>query len=107
MDADKIKFGFISRGIFQGLCALGVLVAFCFPEILVHYLVLIVFLGFGLKPLIEKSKLHAILEAFGERIEERRYKSITAKRRKEISLEQHNEKYRRKRTKDPRLPKNW
>lgn len=104
---DKFEFGFIAQGIFKAICAMGIFVAIIAPEKIAHYMALILFLGFGLKPLIKITKLHTIVETLGERISEHRYRGITERRKNEITRKEHNEKYRRKRTKDPRLPKNW
>jgi len=107
LSKEDFRWGPIARGLYTGLIWATVVIGFTYPFWLVHYLALLLFLGFALRPLLAGSGLYAIygniVEAFGAW----RWRKRIAKRRQEIASKQRDAPYRHKRVKDPRLPKNW
>lgn len=89
------------------MCYAVIIVPFYWPEYFLLYLVLLIFLGFGLKPLLEKTGLFAFYQNLLVRFSDRRYRGVNAKRMVEIERKERDDKYRRSRIKDPKLPKNW
>jgi hypothetical protein len=107
MRGHRFEYGPLARGIFMALMWLTPLVAFVAWEFLLWYLLMLVFLGLGLRPLLEKTGIHALYETVSVAIEERLYRGFTEKRRKEIERAARRKRYKRFGPEDPRLPKNW
>jgi hypothetical protein len=107
MNKHDFKYGPISIGVFQGVCAVSILVPFVYPEYIAHYLILIFFLAFSLRPILLKTGLHELIQSIGAHFGKWHYRGITGKQRKEIDRKLRDDKYRRQCKKDPKLPKNW
>lgn len=102
------EFGPLSRGIFHALLAVALVIPLYFPEYTAHYFFLLLFLGLGLKPLLQATGLNvywARIEApFRKRWSER---ELEAHRRSvEQRVRQDALKKRRHRG-DTKLPRNW
>jgi len=107
MSADKLVYSPIAVGIYQGICVAGTLVPFYFPDKIFHYIIFVLFFGLGLKPFLEKTGLYDLYRQFAEKYLDWRYEAIIKRRTEETDQKNRNDKYRRSRKKDPRLPKNW
>jgi hypothetical protein len=77
------------------------------PGWLIYYLPLLLFLGLGLRPLLEITGAYELFSRLQDRIEETRWKKITEERRLEVERKARDKKYKSQRQKDPRLPPNW
>lgn len=91
----------------MALVWLVVLTAFAFPELLHWHLLLVLFLGLGLRPLLEKTGIYALYAHVTALIAERRDRKFVETRRREIERKRRRKMYRRFGHDDPRLPKNW
>lgn len=103
----QFEWGPLARGVYTALLCLTVLVSWLYPEYLFHYMGLLVFLGVFLRPLIERSGLYDAYSRFAFALSERRWRKVNERRRHEVYLAERDKKYRARRTRDPKLPKNW
>ena len=103
----EFEYGFIAKGVFLGLVASSVVVALYFPDRWLHYLGFLLFLGLGLRPLLERTGLYRLWNTVQGFFIERWNRKYLRKRRQEVDRRLRDEKYRGKRYKDPKLPKNW
>jgi hypothetical protein len=107
MSEHKFEYGPLSRGIYIALLWLVILTAFVFPELLHWHLLLVLFLGLGLRPLLEKTGLYDLYTHVTVSIAERWDRKFVETRRREIERKRRRKMYRRFGKDDPRLPKNW
>lgn len=107
MTGHKFEYGPLSRGIYIALLWLMVLTATIFPELLLWHILLVLFLGLGLRPLLEKSGLYDLYTHVTVSIAERWNRKFVETRRQEIERKRRRKMYRRFGNDDPRLPKNW
>jgi hypothetical protein len=107
MPDSKFEYGPISRGVYIALISATTLVPFFFMELLGHYLLLLVFLGFGLRPLLLKTGIYSMWQHSTESAHEKLNKKHTEKRSLEIERKVRDQKYRGGHRKDSRLPKDW
>lgn len=77
------------------------------PRVLFWYVPLLVFLGLGLKPVLEVTGFGALLVNLVEKRQAKRWKRIEEQERLKVKQKQRDDKYRHQRVRDPRLPKNW
>ena len=107
MSEHKFEYGPVSKGIYMALIAFGLVVPYIYPDKTVHYFFFIVFLGLGLRPLLEITGLHSLFQAINDSIFGKSKRRKLEQRRREIDLKLRNEKYKKSRFRDSRLPKNW
>ena len=107
MSGQKWEWGTVSTGIYRGMLWATIPVAFANPNFLLWYCPLLFFLGLCLKPLLEVTGLSDVLINLPEKWEAKRWRKVEDKVRREIRQKQRDAKYRNRRVKDPRLPKNW
>lgn len=107
MTDKHFKYGPIAIGTFVALICLSVVVMFSFPNLLGYYFLFMAFLGLGLRPLIIRTGLNEFFETMLVSTEAGLERNFLKKRRMEIDRQVRDRKYRNKRVKDPRLPKNW
>ena len=107
MSSNKFKYGPLAIGIYVALISLLVVIMAAFPNLFIYYIFLLIFLGIGLRPLLEKTGIYAFYQTLRTRLVEKLDRKFLAKRKMEIDRKRRDQKYRNKRTKDPRLPKNW
>lgn len=78
-----------------------------YPQYLNYYIALLIFLGVVLKPLLIKTGAYdfflAITNSFSEKREARRNETIA----REVERKERDKRYKSRRVKDPKLPKNW
>ncbi len=91
----------------MALVWLVILTAIAFPELLIWHLLLVLFLGLGLRPLLEKTGLYDLYAQVTVSIAERWDRKFVEERRREIERDKRRKIYRRFGNDDPRLPKNW
>jgi hypothetical protein len=107
MRGHRFEYGPLPRGVFIALVWMTPVVAIVWWDLLLWHLLLLAFLGLGLRPLLEKTGIHALYQHVMVTIEERMYRGFTEKRRKEIERAARRKRYKRFGPEDPRLPKNW
>ena len=107
MSEPKFQWGPVSRSIYVGMLWFTIVVSWHYSEYLTQYVLLLVFLGLGLRPLLEVTGLYAMFSKLTASIDEYRWAEIKALRTREVQLAARNMKYKSTRRKDPRLPKNW
>jgi hypothetical protein len=103
----QFEYGPVARGVYYALISATSLVPFVAMELIGYYLLLLVFLGFGLKPLIIKTGIHSLWQHSTESVHEKVHKKHTEQHCLEIERKSRDKKYRRGHRKDSRLPKNW
>lgn len=107
MAEPQFTWGPLARGLYTGMLWMTIIVAWHFDHYLYHYFALLIFLGLGLRPLLEKTGLYERFAAFMANREERKWRKTKREAVKKVEREKQAQKYKHRRTKDPRLPKNW
>lgn len=107
MREPKFEWGPLPRGIYIGMLWFTIVIGWHFTNLLIYYVPLLIFLGIGLRPFLEISGLYDFFCALSEKIEDKRWDKINAKRRKEVQSAERAKKYKNMRYKDPKLPKDW
>lgn len=107
MAEHKFEYGPFARGVYIALIWFVILTAIVFPELLHWHLLLVFFLGLGLRPLLEKTGLYELYAHVTASFAEKRDRKFVEKRRREIERKRQRKMYRRFGNDDPRLPKNW
>jgi hypothetical protein len=107
MSHRKFEYGPLAVGIFMALVAVIAPVGMYFPEWQLYYLLFLFFLGFGLRPVLEVTGLLAVCESVLESLRERWNRKFVEQKRRQVDRKVRDEKYRKSRYRDPRLPKNW
>ena len=103
----QFEYGPLARGAYTAMICLIPLVAILVPAYTLYYLGLLLFLGFGLRYVLEATGLYSALTGVGLVAQDRMERKFLENRRREIELRQRDEIYRKSHRKDPRLPKNW
>lgn len=73
---NNFEYGPIARGIYTAMLWLVWLVPFVFPEYFFFYLLLLIFLGLGLRPLLLKTGIYSIFQRVKKRYTEWRNKNL-------------------------------
>ena len=107
MREPKFQWGPLPRGIYIGMLWLTILVGWHFSTLLIHYILFLIFLGVGLRPLLEITKLYDLFSFLSEKLDENKWRKINEQRRREVQRLERNKKYKSMRYKDPKLPKDW
>jgi hypothetical protein len=107
MTEEKFEWGPLSRGIYTAMLWFTVLLGWVAADWLVYYVPLLIFLGLGLRPLLEITGLYVLFSGLLNKVDAARWTKITEKRRLQIERKTRDKKYKDRRTKDPRLPPNW
>jgi len=110
---DEFEFGPLARGIFMalmwGTLPMAVLAGkgMVAPIWFLLYAGGLVFLALGLKPLLVRTGWLGLLRQVQVELEDRYYADFEAERRQEVDRRQRDQKLRRQRYRDPKLPPNW
>ncbi len=107
MTERKFEYGPIFSGVYTALLPLAALVALIWPEWILAYLGLLLFLGFGLRPLLEWSGLLERYSDMEATLEESMHRKYVDKKRRQIERTERDKKYKYSHHRDPRLPPNW
>ena len=106
------KYGTLARAIFIGLIGLTPLwwviakPTAIFGLMALH-VCLLLFLAFGLKPLLLKSGLYQRYSEARHRVGEKRWQRLTEQRRAEVEAAKRRTQIKHSRTRHADLPKNW
>lgn len=103
----RFEYGPLARGSFIALVCLLPLTMVLSADWLAWHVLLILFLGIGLRPLLEWSGLYTVYARLAVAWQERWHRDFTAQRRREIERKQRRARYKRFGPEDPRLPKKW
>ena len=103
----KFLWGPLARAIYIGMLWFTIVIGWHFSNFLIYYIPLLIFLGIGLRPLVEHSGVYDFYEHYSEKIVEGKWGKIGKKKGIEIDRKVRDKKYRQNRVKDSRLPKNW
>lgn len=107
MRKPKFEWGPIPHGIYIGMLWFTIVIGWHFTNLLIYYVPLLVFLGIGLRPLLEVTELYDFFSAVTQEIDEKRWEKINTKRRREVQNAERIKKFKNMRYKDPKLPKDW
>ncbi len=72
MHEPKFHYGPIAKGVYGGLWPLSILVAIIAIEMLGYYLIFLLFLGIGLRPVLEKTGMYDLYIHIREKLSDRR-----------------------------------
>lgn len=103
----KFEYGPLPVGIFMALVAVIVPIGMYYPDWIFRYLMFLLFLGLGLRPLLVMTGMLSVSQSLLQSLEEKRNKKFVEQKRREVELKMQLEKYRKSRYRDPRLPKDW
>lgn len=110
---DEITFGPLARGIYIALMWLTVLLGAVAADTawarawLPWHILLLLFLGLGLKPLLRHTGLHHWWRSQMATLQAKRHADHHAEAAQKVERERRDEKLRKSRVRDPRLPKRW
>lgn len=107
LHVNQFEYGPLARGSFMALIWLLPLTAILFPGMLAWHALLLLFLGVGLRPLLEHTGAYALYTRLETAFRERWNHDFTERRRCEVERKARRARYRRFGPEDPRLPKNW
>ena len=107
MSSKRFEYGPLARGLYTALMWLMLPVAYQYPAYLLHYAGFLLFLGLGLRPLIEALGLDHSLGSLLASADDRLHRRFLEKRRRAVERKVRDDRYRRSRVRDPRLPRNW
>lgn len=77
------------------------------PKVLVYYFPALIFIGLGLRPLLERTNLYNLFQALLIKKEDASWSKINKQRRREVEQQERSKTLKQQRIQDPRLPKNW
>ncbi len=107
MAGKQFEYGPVARGIYIALISGVFLVAWVVPGWLVYYIGFLLFLGLGLRPLLERSGVaHHFFEVVAD-VDDRLHRKRELKRRAQIERQQRDKKYKHSHYRDPKLPPRW
>ena len=107
MAEKQFEYGPLPRGIYTGLLCTSFLVAWVIPQWLGYYLLFLLFLGLGLRPLLERTGLARKWQEMFADADDRLHSKREHKRRLEIERRERDKKYRYTHYRDPKLPRRW
>lgn len=107
MKDHQFEYNLLARAIYMALLWMTLLISWVYPEHLLAYVLLMLFLGLGLRPLLEKTGLASSLQAIWYRLIDRREKKSREEKDRQLQRKIRDDQYRRSRIRDKRLPKNW
>lgn len=91
---NSFEYGPLSRGTLYALFALGPVVAVYFPGYLDRYVILLLFLALGLRPLLEFTGLWRLWERFEARLPGRWSEKALARHRAKIDARERQKRAR-------------
>ncbi len=107
MHEKEFEYGPVARGAYIALIAVLPVLPLVRPGIVLEYLCFLIFLGFGLRPLLQYTGLYQLFHLGGGKLRDRADRKFLQQRRMEIDRKARDEKYRKSHYRDPKLPKRW
>ena len=103
----EFEYGPAAKGAFIALICIAPLVSSIIPDALPHYLLFLLFLGLGLRPLLVSTGLHRFWRPDRADIEGSQARNFVERRRASIDMQARMRRLRYSSYRQPRLPKNW
>lgn len=107
MKTPIFEWGPVSRGVYIALLWLTLPVLYLGVKQSVGYVLFLIFLPFGLRPVLEVTGLFNVYQSLVAALHDKANKRISTKKFIEIDKRERILKHRRSRARDPSLPKNW
>ena len=107
MPGHKFRYGPLAKGIYLGMLSAALVVAIYYPDWFPHYLGLLLFLGLGLRPILEATGLHDFFPWLFDRFDSRLNEKKLERRRREIDRRERDKRRRYSHYRDPDLPDRW
>jgi hypothetical protein len=106
MQEHQFEYKLLVKAIYTALLWMSLLINWIYPEHLLPYLLLMLFLGLGLRPLMEITGVVSFFQKIRYRLTESRVKEFREEKERQAQRKIRDDKYRRSRIRDKRLPKN-
>ena len=103
----QFEYSPLMQGAYRGLLWVILPMPLLGIDVFIAYVLFLLFLGFGLRPLLERTGLYRLLSHYLVVFEEKTSKRFMEKRAAEIDRKARDEKFRKRRLKHPDLPRNW
>ncbi len=103
----QFEYSPLVQGVYRGLLAATLPMPIMGQDFFIGYVCVLLFLGFGLRPLLERTGLYRLLNHYLVVFEEKTSKRYLEKRAAEIDRKARDDKHRRRRLKHPDLPRHW
>lgn len=103
----QFEYSPLARGSFQAFICVAPVIYLLGPEIFVAYILVMLFLAIGLRPLLERTGLYRTFNHYLVVFEEKHSKRFMEKRAAEIDRKIRDDKYRNRHRKHKDLPKHW
>lgn len=103
----QFEYSPLVQGVYRGLACAAVPLPLLGIEVFLAYMAVLLFLGLGLRPLLERTGLYRALGHFLVVFEGKTSKRFLEKRAAEIDRKARDDRHRRRRLKHPDLPKHW
>lgn len=107
MHEKQFEYSTLVSGSYRGMLWLIPLMPLLGINFLLVYCALMLFLGLGLRLLLEKTGLYRLVSHYLLVVQEKSSAKFIEKRAAEIDRKQRDDKYRRRHVKHQGLPKNW
>jgi hypothetical protein len=103
----EFEFGPISKGVYIALFSILPVMPAINLDAFLYYLLFLLCIGFGTRIFLERTGLYRLWCSVEGGLRDKWYRKFQEKRGVEIDRKLRDEKYRKSRHRDPKLPKNW
>ena len=103
----QFEYGPLAIGIYRALISVSLVIPLVSLQWFLYHIILLVFLTFGLRPILEKTGLFRTLEHFRIVTVDRVRRGVEQKRQEEIQRKQRDAKFKGRHGKHPDLPRHW
>ncbi len=107
MQEKQFEYSTLASGSYRGMLWLFPLMPLIGIDVFLVYCGLMLFLGIGLRPLLEKTGLYRQVSHYLLVAQQKSSAKFMEKRAAKIDRKRRDDKHRRRRVKHPGLPKNW
>ena len=107
MREHQFEYSLLVRAIYTALLWMSLFVYWIYPERFMSYLLLMLFFGLGLRPLLEKTGLVYTFQTIRHKLNNKRGKKHQEFEQRKSQKMVRDNQLRRSRIRDKRLPKNW
>ena len=107
MNKRNFYWGPFAVGLYQAMLWSTLIIGWTARDYLFVYVMLLLFLGLGLKPLLLYTGIYQLFNNLFDNLDDKKWERISQERRREFELEKQRKKYKYRRQRDSKLPKNW
>ena len=107
MSEPEFEYGPLAQGIYKAMLWFTLVIPFLWAGIFFYYIAFLIFLAFGLRPVLKVTGLYRLWASVTVASSEKWNRGWVEKQRKEVERKVRDEKYRHVRRKDSRLPRHW